>query len=185
MTKKVLAIVLAAILVVSTCSVLLTACSKSDTAATTAPTAAATTAATTAAATTAPANNNSSAAGNDKGNDSANNDTAQSANNDAASSADIDEDSDTVSEDEKILHDYEGDTNKNFQDVVDTVLNLYGSEDDTATYVGKVQTNDGAVWFNVLINDSEGNLVGSYYVDDAGDAILTTVEMEAYAMEHQ
>ena len=184
MTKKVLAIVLAAILVVSACSVLLTACSKSDTAATTAPTAAATTAATTAAATTAPANNDS-AAGNDKGNDSANNDTAQSANNDAASSADNDEDSDTVSEDEKILHDYEGDTNKNFQDVVDTVLNLYGSEDDTATYVGKVQTNDGAVWFNVLINDSNGDLVGSYYVDDAGDAILTTVQMEAYAMEHQ
>ena len=181
MLKKCLSILLAALLIVSLCTVL-AACGdkKADTEATKAPTTAATVAATTAPeATVAPA---TAADDNDEDEDDDDDEEATEA---AATEADDDDENDgeEAATGATTNPDYDGETVLSADEAVAQVLQYtgLGEEGYSGEYSGTIQVPDGSVWHNVSVYNADGELVESYYISDTTGQIRTVAGMGAYA----
>ena len=171
MKKRIVSILLIAVLIASACTVFAACGKKADTKATTAPTTAAATVATTAPTTaaTAPA----------------------AADNNADKTAPVDrnvEDSDIEGEANTgaTSSEYNGNTAMTMQQAMDAVVSQIGLADGQfAEYDGRIIIPDGSVWHNVIILDKDGELVSSYYISDTTGEIKTVNEMNAYAYRDQ
>ena len=172
MKKRIVSILLIAVLIASACTVFAACGKKADTKATTAPTTAAATVATTAPTT---ANGNAPAA----------------ADNNADKTAPVDrnvEDSDIEGEANTgaTSSEYNGNTAMTMQQAMDAVVSQIGlAEGQFAEYDGRIIIPDGSVWHNVILLDKDGEFVSSYYISYTTGEIKTVNEMNAYAYRDQ
>ena len=180
MKKRIVSILLIAVLIASACTVFAACGKKADTKATTAPTTAAATVATTAP-TTANGNAPTTANGN----------APAAADNNADKTAPVDrnvEDSDIEGEANTgaTSSEYNGNTAMTMQQAMDAVVSQIGLADGQfAEYDGRIIIPDGSVWHNVIILDKDGEFVSSYYISDTTGEIKTVNEMNAYAYRDQ